>query len=569
MTAGEVLLDAAARAGFYGLMTRSTGPQIRGGEAAAMVRLGQSPIDCQDDRLDLLIALDFNQAERFAPELMLDGDSLVLADFESAEPPAWIADSAASRSAVGFQDLLKAHRGVRINTMAIGLAGRWLGLPEACIHAALQARFEPMGETIVERALTGAELGRKAAGDLPESATIPPPDQADSRWMMTGNQAAALGALQGGIRFCAAYPITPSTEILEWLAGHLPELGGQLVQAEDELASINLCIGASYGGVPALTATSGPGLSLMVEALGLATMAEIPLVVINVMRGGPSTGIPTRPEQSDLNLAVYGAHGDAPRLVLAPNSVADCRATTAWAVELAESLQCPAIVLSDQFLAQSRTIIRQPESLLPALRSRRLAEAGHPNGRYQPDNGPVTAMPLPGTPGQAYTATGLAHDQSGRPSTLASDHHAHLDRRRAKLEQLDPGPRWADIEDGDGDAASDDQRPGRPVVLTWGSASAACRDACARWRDRGQAVRLISLRLLSPLRIDQLQIAMEGCQQLLVVEHTHSGQFLGYLKSRLELPAITQSLRQPGPLTLRPGQVLAALETLTRREEAA
>ena len=161
-----------------------------------------------------------------------------------------------------------------------------------------------------------------------------------------------MGALRGGVRFAAAYPITPASEILEWLAPSFAKVGGVLLQAEDELAAINMIIGASFGGTPALTATSGPGLALMIEALGLATAAEIPVVVVDVMRAGPSTGIPTKSEQADLNIAVYGLHGDAPHLVLAPQSIADCLFTTQWAVYLAEALQAPAVVLSDQFIGR-------------------------------------------------------------------------------------------------------------------------------------------------------------------------------------------------------------------------
>ena len=180
------------------------------------------------------------------------------------------------------------------------------------------------------------------------------------RWLITGNEATGLGAVRGGVRFAAAYPITPASEILEWLAPNLAKVGGALLQAEDELASINMIIGGSYGGTPSLTATSGPGLSLMIEAIGLATAAEVPIVVVDVMRGGPSTGIPTKSEQADLNIAVYGMHGDAPHLVVAPQSIADCLFTTQWATYLAESLQAPAIVLSDQFIGQAQAAIERP-----------------------------------------------------------------------------------------------------------------------------------------------------------------------------------------------------------------
>ena len=170
----------------------------------------------------------------------------------------------------------------------------------------------------------------------------------DARWNISGNEAAGLGAVRGGIRFVAAYPITPATEILEWLAPNLEKVGGVLVQAEDELASINMIIGGSFGGMPSMTATSGPGLALMMEAIGLAVASETPIVVINVMRGGPSTGIPTKSEQSDLNIALYGLHGDAPHIVTAAHCIADCQFTTQWSVHLAEQLQVPVIVLTDQ-----------------------------------------------------------------------------------------------------------------------------------------------------------------------------------------------------------------------------
>jgi 2-oxoglutarate/2-oxoacid ferredoxin oxidoreductase subunit alpha len=185
------------------------------------------------------------------------------------------------------------------------------------------------------------------------------------------------------------------------------QVGGVLVQAEDELASVNMIIGASYGGTPALTATSGPGLALMVEALGLATAAEIPIVVVNVMRAGPSTGIPTKSEQADLNIAVYGCHGDAPHVVVAPLSVADCLFTAQWAVHLAESMQTPAIVLSDQFLGQTQAVIEPPAAV--SFLTRRVAPAASEPGsyrRYALAAGGVSPMAIPGMPGSQYTADG-------------------------------------------------------------------------------------------------------------------------------------------------------------------
>ncbi|TVQ33783.1 MAG: 2-oxoacid:acceptor oxidoreductase subunit alpha [Wenzhouxiangella sp.] len=557
MTAGQVLLDAAAGHGLYGLMTRSTGPQIRGGEAAAILRLGSRPVACQDDALDLLVALDFNQAERFASELVLDGNSLVIADPAEGPPPDWILASGARHIDVPFAELAKRERGVRVNTIAIGLVSALVGLSRDAAANALNQLFEAKGSRLVEAAGQGLALGLAAAADITAPSLVLAGGKPAKRWLLTGNEATAFGSLAGGVRFCAAYPITPSTEIQEWLASALPQVGGALVQAEDELASINMCIGASFGGVPAMTATSGPGLSLMVEALGLATAAEIPLLVANVMRGGPSTGIPTKSEQSDLNLALFGAHGDAPRLVLAPTDLSDCAPTAHWAIGLAEQLQCPAILLSDQFLGQARGIIDPPE-LPPGLGERRRADDNPPDyRRFQATDDGVSAMGIPGTPGAAYTATGLSHQASGRPSTLAADHLEQLDKRRRKLEDFDYGQRWADIE-GDGPTA----------VICFGSVSAVCREAVQRLQAAGKEVRLIALRLLAPLRVDDLNAALAAVDQALVIEQNHSAQLLHYLRARLDRPQRLRSLARPGPLGFRPCEIIQAIDALQDKEAA-
>ncbi|MCB1829525.1 MAG: 2-oxoglutarate synthase, partial [Gammaproteobacteria bacterium] len=252
--------------------------------------------------------------------------------------------------------------------------------------------------------------------------------------------------IRGGVRFVAAYPITPATEMLEWLAPNLEKVGGVLLQAEDELASVNMIIGGSFGGVPSMTATSGPGLSLMMEGLGLAVTSETPVVVANVMRGGPSTGIPTKSEQSDLNIALYGFHGDAPHLVLAALNIRDCAFTTEWAVHLAEALQTVAIVLSDQFLGQARSVIDPPPAA-PVGPGRKLAQPAAENyQRYTlADADGISPMAIPGTEGCLYTADGLEHNERGTPSSMPQDHLLQLDKRRRKLAAVDGGEHWAEV----------------------------------------------------------------------------------------------------------------------------
>jgi 2-oxoglutarate ferredoxin oxidoreductase subunit alpha len=551
MTAGTLLLDAAARAGLYGLFVRTSGPQIRGGEAAALLRIGRAPLATLDDRYDLLLAVDWQNLHRFADEIPLGPDSLLIGDRDEGAAPVALLGSGARCLALPLKSLAKASGGW-VNMVALGLAGTLAGVPAAALEAALREGWK-RGADAPDANLAALRQGIALASDIdaPRPAPLVPVSDAPRppRWLLSGNEAAGLGALRGGVRFVAAYPITPATELLEWMAPALAGLGGTLLQAEDELASVNMIIGASYGGVPSLTATAGPGLALMAEGIGLAVAAEVPIVVVDVMRGGPSTGIPAKSEQSDLSFAVDGLHGDAPRLVLAPTSIADCLGTTEWAVQLAEALQAPALVLSDQFMGQSRCVIdRPPAAAQPG--GRLIASAppdGTPYRRYLDTPAGVSPMACPGTPGTAYTADGLEHTELGIPSSQATDHRRQLDKRERKLVQYDYGERWADL-DGDAELA----------VITFGSTTGAVREAVARCGAAGLPLRLLALRLLAPLRGDALRAALAGVREVLVVEQNHGGQLLRYLRGRTELPGRPRGLHRPGPLPLRPGELVAA-----------
>jgi len=548
MTAGTMLLDAAAQAGLYGVMVRTSGPQIRGGEAAALLRIGPRPVSTLNDHFDLLIAMDWQNVHRFADEIPLRADSIVIGDTEGGDRPEVFARAGARYEPLPLKKLSKGFPGSWANMLVLGLAGGLLGLSEAALEAALRRSWKRSEEGLQANlaALRGGMGEAEAIADAPRLADAA--SGRPKRWLISGNEAAGFGAVRGGVRFVAAYPITPATELLEWMAPALQKVGGTLLQAEDELASINMIIGAAYGGVPSLTATAGPGLALMAEALGLAVTAEVPIVVVNVMRGGPSTGIPAKSEQSDLSFAVNGLHGDAPRLVLAPTSIADCIATTQWAVQLAEALQAPAIVLSDQYMGQSLAVIdRQVD---PGFVARRLtAEANTPDyKRYLNTPSGVSPMAIPGTPGVRYTADGLEHTEAGIPSSQAKDHALQLDKRERKLTQYDYGPWWADLE-GEGDAA----------VITFGSVTGAVREALARAAEQGARVRLIAIRLLAPARHEAMAAALAGVERVLVVEQNHSAQLLRYLRSEYDLPGKPASFRRPGPLPLRPGELTDAI----------
>jgi 2-oxoglutarate ferredoxin oxidoreductase subunit alpha len=544
MTAGNMLLEAAALAGCYGFMGRTSGPQIRGGEAAAVLRIARTPIEGYADRFDLLVSVDWVNLERFAAEIPLGADSIVIGDAAQGEPPAAMMVPGVRRLGLPMKELAKKIPGGRPNMVALGYVAGLIGLPATAVADAVRRTLGAEAERLAP-SLAAVAAGRLAAAEvecpfrLPQAAA-----KHGERWLITGNQAAGYGALRGGVRFVAAYPITPATEMLEWMSPALSDVGGVLLQAEDELASINMAIGASYGGTPSLTATSGPGFSLMTESLGLAVAAEVPVVVVDVMRSGPSTGIPTKSEQSDLNIALYGLHGDAPHPVVAPNSVADCLATTQWAVHLAEGLQAPVVVLSDQAMGQTRVVIDPPRDR-DFIGERQLAAAnGEAYRRYAVTPSGISPMALPGMPGLMYTADGLEHGERGTPSSQAKDHLAQLDKRQRKLGAIDVGSHWAEI-DGEGEIA----------VLTWGSCTGPAREAVARARADGVAVKLVSLRLLAPAQPERLAAALTGVERVLVVEQTHSGQFYRYLRAEHAITAEIRSMRRPGPLPMRPSDI--------------
>jgi 2-oxoglutarate ferredoxin oxidoreductase subunit alpha len=549
LTVGNLLLEAASAAGWQGLLTRTVGPQIRGGEAAALVRLATHPVECLPDHFDLLIGIDWLNAHRFGNEIQVGPSSLVISDPRGGDLPPVVAAAGARIVEIPIKNLAKTIPDGRANMIALGIAGALLGLDADALASLIGKRLADKGQAAIEASRRGISAGFAAAAELAFDHRLAAPNSSPSRrWLVSGNEAAALGAIRGGIRFAAAYPITPATEILEWLAPNLVKMGGSLLQAEDELAAINMIIGASFGGTPALTATSGPGLSLMIEALGLATAAEIPVVVIDVMRAGPSTGIPTKSEQGDLNIAVYGCHGDAPHLVLAPQSVGDCLFTTQWATYLAEALQTPAIVLSDQFIGQARAAIERPAEVAFIGERSKATNITGTYKRYAIAASGISPMAMPGTSGGQYTADGLTHTERGIPTSGEADHNAQLDKRRNKLDRFNYGDHWATIEDA-----------GELAVVTWGSLTGTAREAIGRAAQEGVEASLFAPRLLFPARPERFAAALAGKRRILIVEQSHGAQFHRYLRAHYDLPRDVQVLNRAGPLPIRAGEIHRAI----------
>ncbi|HMK81040.1 MAG TPA: 2-oxoacid:acceptor oxidoreductase subunit alpha [Xanthobacteraceae bacterium] len=552
MTAGMLFLRAAARAGYYGMMTQLFGPQVRGGEAAALVQVAARPTDSPPDRYDLFVALDWEKLDQFAPEIPLDQASAVIADPASGTMSPGIAKANARLVPLAMADpATSGHHGKaehvrRTNVFAAAAICALAGVAADHVRAALADILGTKLPEVMRANAASLEAGLEAARALELDVALAPPAKS-ARWLISGNEAVALGALRGGVRFVGCYPITPATDLVEWLAPQLLKLGGRLVLAEDELASINMVVGASFGGTPSMTVTSGPGLSLMVETLGLAVAAEIPLVVVDVMRAGPSTGIPSKTEQSDVNIAVHGGHGDAPRVVLAPTSVADCLPTAEWAVYLAESLQTPVIVLSDQAMGQAQAAIDLPlERPQPLKRRLNGAPSGALFKRYAIGDDPVTPMPPPGTAGYQWVGEGLTHNEAGIPVSGASAHAAQIRKRARKLDQLKSGSWWGETF-GEGDIA----------IVTFGSGVGAAREAARRLAAGGRPARMIALRQIAPVPLAELRRALAGAKQVFVLEQNHGAQLFHHLLGQRAIAVDAHSIARPGPLPFRPAEIVA------------
>lgn len=547
VVAGDLAAMACAAQGLHVIKTEAYGPQIRGGESSSTVRVSDRPIAAQGDAIDALAVFRFADFARFRDEMTLSEQCVVL--HEPDDPPP--SDLSAFRcTPVPFAQLAKnAGAPNAKNIVALGVLAAMLGLPSDKIRGALRRRFAKKGDGVIDANLRAFEVGLQSSGEPPAAVT----SQGTPRLLMSGNEATAFAALHAGCGFFAGYPITPSTEILQLLAEWLPRIGGTCLQTEDELAAVGAVVGASFSGAKAMTATSGPGLSLMSEMLGLSSIAEIPTVIVNVQRGGPSTGIPTKSEQSDLFHAVYGGHGDMPRVVLAPCDVQDTFHTTVDAFNIAEEYQLPVIVLSDQLIAQRRETIDEA-SLVHDVVPRRIADfPADAYLRYAATEDGVSPMTVPGMEGGTYQTNGLEHDETGRPSSMFVTHERMNAKRYRKLDAI---AKKYPLFDRFGVA---DPELG---ILCWGSSAGPVREAVQRMNTHGAGIAAFVPRILAPLPLDALNAFLGSCTRVLIVEASFAGQFHRYLRSLADLPRDTRTLSRSGGHAFTVAEIIEAAVVL-------
>ncbi len=553
MQLGDLLIETAAACGLYGLLTRTYGPEVRGGGSAGFLRLGSRAFEVLPDKLDLAVVFDWNNSEHVQQEFQFKPDGWLLYEETAGDPPDWLPREVL-RCPVPWKHLaVEIGSEARPNLVAFGALCQLLGLGHDPAGAAMSVRLGEQGGELALRAFKRGAAWVEQVGKRGWRLPVVAIDV--RRWVLTGNDAIVLGALHAGCGFFSGYPITPATGIMEALSRHLPERGGLLVQAEDELAAINMAIGASFAGTRAMTATSGPGFSLMAEGLGLAVMAEVPLVVIDVQRVGPSTGIATKTEQADLWAAVASSHGDNPRVVLAPSSVRGCAELTVRAFQIAEAYRLPVIVLSDQFLG-SRTEILDSIPLEEMDRQEQTADErveARAGVRGSGLSGADVPMMLTGMPGGEYTGESLEHDPSGRPDSSFRMHEIQSRKRREKLQALGDEDGWIEC-CGDTNASV--------VLIAWGSTGGVVREAVRAASVQGRKVKGIILHLLFPPQPEQLDRMLRGVQVLYVAELSSMAQFLYYLRACYRLPARVVSLARPGGMPYRLRELTDALNAI-------
>jgi len=538
ISSGELLVSAAAAEGLYATILKSFGPQIRGGESSCRVRISREEALSYGDRLDVLVAFNWADFARFKEELELAPGVVVIYDEKDGTPPDQIPVDPALEPVVlriPFHDLANEATGSSLskNILLLGVLGELFDLPTEGIAGAVERKFRRKSDEV--RAANKKALDAGRAYVLRELAEAPVPlsfvhEKGEPKLLMTGNEALAFGALKAGCRLYAGYPITPSSDVMEWLANELPRFGGTMMQTEDEIAAIGMCVGASFGGTKAMTSTAGPGLSLMTEFLGLASIAEIPVVIADIQRVGPSTGIPTKTEQCDFAHAAHAGPGDTPRVVVAPYDVADCFHMAVEAFNIAEEYQTPVLILSDQYLGQRKeSVVPFDIHAWPVVD--RLTFGGNgaePYRRYRHADGDVSPMAIPGQPGGEHTISGLEHVESGDPTSSSAVHARMNERRHAKLERL-ARERGAELVRTFG-------APSPKIgIVCWGSTSAQAREAARRLNRGGYSVGVCVPQLLCPLPVDPIRAFLGGVERAIWIELNHQGQFYHYARARLDL----------------------------------
>ncbi len=563
LTTGDILMSAAARLGYYSSAFKSFPSTIRGGYSQSLVTISEEKIISPISQFDILFLSSPTAFEYDKPPL-LNNVSLFI-ESSIVENPLFDSKIESWKQAghrVQITHIDETSRSISSNNsiksaVTLGYLSTLLAIPAELIRDLIIERFQKKGEKIVEKNLAAFQEALKRAGNeiKPTCFALSPIESKKKKMIIVdGNEAVSLGALLSGAKFYASYPITPATSIGDTLANYFLQTGGFAYQAEDEIAAIGAVIGASFNGHKALIATSGPGLSLIQEFLGYASMVELPVVVIDVQRAGPSTGMSTKHSQDDLYAAVFGGHGEGQRIVIAPTGIQDCIFTTVEAFNLSERYQCPVVLLSDASMGMTKQTIDSPKPDSISKRERSVLRHHPKNGsflRYKIGANKINSIPVPGISPVTYRITGLEHDEDSFPSANPVVRSRQFKRRSEKLLDIElDNPHLMEW-----DLESEEFYEADFSLIAWGFTASIARKAIASMRQQGIRVAALYPKLLFPVLTESINKLLQYSNLLYIPEANFSGQYSHIIRMYTDA--------KPHPVTISRGDPFTPEEIVT------
>ena len=531
-TPGDIFAKIFSRRGLHLNAYNAYQSIIRGGHTFLTIRTGPEKVSNMGDRLDLLIPLNQDAMDRHLG--LLTAGAACIYNADTIKPGT--AAEGVQLCPLPVSKLADITRNkVAQNTLAVGAGLSMMGIGFQALESVLTEQFKKKGEAVVSENVGIAHAGYDYATANFKPFARPLPMTENRYAVLSGNIAMAMGGAAAGVKFYCAYPMSPSTGVLHWMAAHARKAGIMVRQVEDEIGVVNMAIGASHAGVRSMCATSGGGFALMSEGLGLSAMMETPVVVIDCQRAGPSTGVPTKTEQGDLWQMLGAAFGDYPRVIAAPLDIVDCFKIIPEIFNIADRFQCPGIVLCDLLLSEGRLSVDPTDlDFNPIIDRGELITTASASGsggngvykRYQITDSGISPRAIPGVPGHTHTAASDEHDEDG---VLISDEFTNPTKRRAMMEKrmrkaagieavVPPpqlwGPRDADV-----------------TLIGWGSTKGVIEEACEILTDQGVSTNQLQIRWLVPLHGDAILDILKSSRHTIIVENNYSGQFARYLRS--------------------------------------
>ena len=550
---------ALARAGLHVFALQDYRSQIRGGHNFYQIRIGQRPPYGHSDPVHLLLALTPESVALHLDDIA-EGGAVIFPDkFQIDEAP--LKQRGLFVDALPLMAIAEEHGSrLMVNTAALGAAAGITEFPLEFMESVIRDNFARKGEQIVDSNLKVAQAAYTLARDRYGSDfgyRLRPVQGAPKRMLINGNEAIAMGALAGGCRFISAYPMTPGTSVFEWLSALPHEYGVVTKHAEDEIAAVCMAIGASFAGARAMTTTSGGGFCLMVEAMGLAGMTEVPLVIVVAQRGGPSTGLPTRTEQADLLFAINAAQGEFPRIVTAPGTIEECFEAGWRAFNLAEKYQCPVVVLTDSFLASSLRTLEMDAIDFAKVEIDRGATLTYEDldqltdgyRRFELTESGVSPRAIPGHPKGVFAAASDEHDETGHITEESENRVRMMQKRMRKLMEAEKemrppalyGPQDAEV-----------------TLVCWGSTYGACREAVDEINGDGGSASLLKFTDLWPLPVEATERALRACRRTVAVEQNFTSQLAKLIRMTTGID-MDRTLNKYDGRPFAPEEIVAAL----------